>query len=82
MDRFEAGLAALSQVKPELMDVYDWDGAQREKSWNLGVPQKFILSPEKVKQIRQQRDEAMQQAQAQQEQAAIVEKAAPAMMRQ
>ncbi len=82
MDRFEAGLAALSQVKPELMDVYDWDGAQREKSWNLGVPQKFIVSPEKVKQMRQQRQQAMQQAQAQQEQAAIVEKAAPAMMRQ
>lgn len=82
MDRFEAGLAAFVEVRPELMDIYDWDGAQREKSWNLGVPQKFLLSEEKVKQIRQQRQQAIQQAQAQQEQAAIVEKAVPGMMKQ
>lgn len=82
MDRFEAGLAAYAEVKPELMDLYDWDGAQREKAWNLGVPQKFIVSESDVKRARQQRAAAQQQAMQQQEQAAIVEKAAPGMIQQ
>jgi len=82
MDRFEAGLAAYVEVKPELMDLYDWDGANREKSWNLGVPQKFIVSPEKVQQMREQRAQAQQQAQQQQVQADVLTKAAPGMIQQ
>lgn len=82
MDRFEAGLAAYVEVKPELMDLYDWDGANREKSWNLGVPQKFIVSPEKVQQVREQRAQAQQQAQQQQVQADVLTKAAPGMIQQ
>jgi fido (protein-threonine AMPylation protein) len=80
MDRFEAGLAAYAEVKPELMDIYDWDGAQREKSWNLGVPQKFLISETKVKAMRTQRAQQQEQAQAQAQEAEMMTKAAPAMM--
>lgn len=69
MERFEAGLMNLMQVDPTVMDVYNLIDAQREKSWLLGVPQKFIRSAEETTAMAEQRAEAQQaEAQATQEQ--------------
>lgn len=69
MERFEAGLMGLMQVDPTVMDVYDLMGAQREKSWLLGVPQKFIRKQEDTDAMAEQRAQAQQaEAQAAQEQ--------------
>lgn len=66
MDRFEMGLMQLSQVKPDVLDTYDFEMAASEKSWLLGVPQKLMRSDRDIKKIRQARADA---AAAQQEQA-------------
>jgi hypothetical protein len=72
MDRFEIDLLNQSQVKPDLLDIYDFDKAKRDKSWLLGVPQSLLRSDEEVKQIREARAQAQQQAmQAQQQQEAV-----------
>lgn len=64
IDQFEISLANLMQFKPGVADVYDWDEGQREKSYLLGVPQKLMVSPTKVKEIQAAR--AKQQAEQQQ----------------
>lgn len=65
MDRFEVDLISTAQAKPDILDVYDWDEAKKEKSWLLGVPQRLILDSNKVKAIRKTRAEAQAQAQQQ-----------------
>jgi hypothetical protein len=52
MDSFEAGLIAKSEIKPELIDLYDWDAAERKRSELLGVPQALVLDGEKLKKAR------------------------------
>ena len=71
MREFEADLMNAAQVNPELMMVYKWDEAQREKSWLLGVPQKFVKTKdeykadvEAMKEQQQQHQQAMMEAQA------------------
>lgn len=68
MDQFENTLAAEAQVNPNVLDVYDWDNAVRERSKLLGVPQKLILSEDDTKSVRDARIQVQQQ---QQQQAAI-----------
>lgn len=66
MDRFEMDLLSQAQAKPDLLDIYDFDEAKREKSWLLGVKQSLLRTPEKVEEMRLQRAQAQQQAQEQQ----------------
>lgn len=78
MERFEASLMNLSQVDPSVLDVYDMVDAQREKSWLLGVGQRFIRSKEDTDKMAQDRAEAQkaQQEEALQQEAAL-KQAAP-----
>ncbi len=66
MDRFETGLiqkAGLSQEMAGLLDLYDWDEAERKRSKFLGVPESLILTDDKVKDLRKIReDRAAKQA--------------------
>lgn len=70
MDRYEMTLAQTAAFNPEVLDVYNWDDAERERSYLLGVPQKLIPSENEVKQRREARVQAQAaQAQAAQQQA-------------
>lgn len=65
MDRFEAALgnaAALTQ-DTSVMDVYDWDEAQRERGLKIAIPQKLLRDKRAIEQIRGERAQAAQQAQ-------------------
>jgi hypothetical protein len=61
MDRFEMSLMQAGQARPEVMDVYRWDDAQREKGEKLGVPLSLIVTEDELTAIREQQA-AMQQA--------------------
>lgn len=67
----KAALAAVlpvAQVRPEVVDNFDWDGIVRELAAAEGMPARLISDPEIVKAIRDARMQA-QQAAAQQQQA-------------
>lgn len=73
MDRLEAGLMQKGQVKPELMDVYDWEESENLRAQFLGVPGKLMRTDKQKAAIRDERA-AQAQAQAQeQKQAAMTE---------
>ena len=63
MDRFENSLFTAAQVDPRVLDVYDFDSAEKERSWLLGVPQKLIRPDTKIKKIRDDREAAQQRQQ-------------------
>jgi hypothetical protein len=62
MDRLESGIIAKAQIRPEVLDLYDWDQADKLRAQYLGVPGKLMRSEEDVAAIRDQRAEAQQQA--------------------
>lgn len=66
MDRMETGIITKSQTKPELMDIYDWEEADRLRAQYLGVPGKLMRSDDDIKVIRDARAEAAQKAEQQQ----------------
>lgn len=68
MGQFEMILAQEAQVKPEVLDIYDWDGAARKKADLMGIPVSLVKKPELVAAERNQRNQAMQQQQAVQQQ--------------
>jgi len=68
MDRFELALGQEAAVKPEVLDVYDWDEGARRRGEFLGVPRDLLLPRDRVEQIRQARVEAAQQQQQQAQQ--------------
>ncbi len=68
-------LAVLAPLVPSVLDLYDFDEAERQTSLNDGVPADFILKEDDVDKNRQARA-AQQQQQAQMEQAATAAKAA------
>lgn len=65
MDRFEMSLITAAQAKPEVLDVYDWEGAERERSWMLGVPQKLVRTEAQMSKMRKEQAAAQRAAQAQ-----------------
>jgi hypothetical protein len=65
MDRFEVALVQEAQIDPTVVDVYDLDAAARERSVLLGVPQKLLRDAKALKQLRDARLKAQQQAQQQ-----------------
>ena len=48
-------------IRPEIVDILDWDGVTRDVLEQGGVPAKRILSPEEVAKIRQAKAEAAAQ---------------------
>ena len=59
----------LAEVKPEVLDKFDFDKAVEIMADRTGVPPECIVADDIVKQVRQQRAQAQQaQAQAQQHQ--------------
>lgn len=69
----EADLVALAQIKPEVLDQYNWDEAQRSKADLRGVPQKLIPDEKDVQKKREARSKAQQQQQAQEQQQAAMQ---------
>lgn len=69
IDRFVGNLGQVAMIKPEVLDKFDSDRWADEYADMLGIDPNLIIPGEKVAVIRQQRAEAMAQAeQAQQEQ--------------
>lgn len=80
MDRYEQSLGAEAAVKPDIVDVYEWDKAARRRGELLGVPQDLMIESRKVDAARKQRAEAQAAAQqaAQQQEVALAAQAAGA----
>lgn len=72
MQAHEADLMVQAQQKPEILDTYAWDEAQRYKAELRGVPSRFIVPKKDTDAIRDARAEQMAQAQ-QAEQAAMTQ---------
>jgi hypothetical protein len=73
MDRYEMSLAQAMQATQDtsILDVYDWEEAERTRGQLLGVPQKLVRDEKTVAEIRAQR----RQAQAEQQQSAMQQQA-------
>ncbi len=63
IDRYETALGAQAQIAPSVLDVWDADGAARERGHLLGVPARLIRDKRATEQIRAKRQEAEQRAQ-------------------
>ena len=68
MDRIEQGLMLKAQARPDILDVYDWDGAEELRGQYLGVPGKLMRTDKELLAIRKQRADAQAQAQQQEQQ--------------
>jgi hypothetical protein len=75
MDRIEAGLINKSAVKPEILDVYDWDAAEELRGQYLGVPGKLMRTDKQLAGIRKERADAQAKAQEQQQTMAMAQAA-------
>lgn len=62
MDQFEGALIGAANARPEVLDLYDFDGAARYRAMLNGVPEKLLKDERAVKRIREDRA-ARQQAQ-------------------
>lgn len=67
MDRIEQGLMLKAQAKPEILDVYDWEGAEELRGQYLGVPGKLMRTDKELAAIRKQRADAQAAAQQQEQ---------------
>lgn len=76
MDRYELSLGQAAAVRPEVLDNYDWDEAERERADLLGVPRKLKVDVDKRDAMRAQRQQAAQQAQQQQAMVGVMDKVA------
>jgi Bacteriophage head to tail connecting protein len=66
IERLAAMIGRIAAVKPESMDLVDWDEMIREYSDQLGVSQKVMTPKDMVAMLRKQRAQAQQAAQQQQ----------------
>lgn len=69
---------ALIEVKPEILDIPDFDMIARDTAQMAGLPAKYLNSTSKVKTIRQEREQAEQRMQ----EAAIAQQEGEAMQAQ
>jgi len=74
IERFQAGLFAQAEAKPEVLDILDLDESNRETAEMLGVPEKVIRSEDDIAALRERRA-TEQKAQVEEEQDAEVRKA-------
>jgi hypothetical protein len=61
MDRIEQDMIAKAEVMPDVMDLYDWDEAERLKAQFLGVPGKLMIPADDVQAKRQAKAQAQQE---------------------
>jgi hypothetical protein len=66
MDQFETVLVQQSAVKPDVLDVYKFDDADRERGKLLGVPRTLLRTEDEIAELRNARTQAAQQAAQQQ----------------
>ena len=69
LDTFE-NVANVAQLVPDVLDLFDWDGAIKSVAISSGFPPEFIRSKSQVENIREQRAEQLAQAQQQEQQIA------------
>ena len=60
IDRFVAAVSSVSQVKPEVLDVFDADAWAQYYADALGVEPKLLANPQAVQALREQRAQAQQ----------------------
>lgn len=67
MDRFEIAIGTAAQATGDtsIMDVYDWEEAERTRGTLLGVPQKLVRDAKTVAKVRKMRADAQAEQQAQ-----------------
>lgn len=66
MDRFEMAMLQESQVRPDILDLYDFDAAGRKRAELLGVPLDVIREEDDVKALRAEKARGAQEQQAMQ----------------
>ena len=74
MNLFEMWLPVAGQ-KPEILDNMNWDVTFRDSARNGGLPVRWLLEAEQVGEIRQARQQQMEEMQRKQEQMAMAEAA-------
>lgn len=82
INQFNAYLAPFAQIKPEMMDVADFDSQAREMADSLGVPMKTLRTSDDMQALRQARSQQQQAAQAQAQQQNMQTMAADATFKQ
>lgn len=65
MDRYEISLAQAAAVDASVLDVYDWEEAERQRGLLLGVPQKLIRDAKATAKVREAKNQAAKQQQEQ-----------------
>lgn len=78
IERLNANIAQMAQVKPEVLDIIDEDQQVRTLADALGVPQATVRKSEDVIALRKNRAAAQQQAQQQMQAQALQQKAGEA----
>lgn len=78
IERFSAGAANMAQANPDILDNIDFDAATRLYGQGLGVPAAVLRSADDLQAYREQKAQAIQQAQQQQQQMALQQKAGEA----
>ncbi len=73
MDRIEQGLMQKAEMRPETLDVYDWDAAEELRGQYLGVPGQLMRTDKELVAIRKQRSDAQAQQQQQEQQAQMMQ---------
>ena len=71
IERLNTDIGALAAVKPEILDIVDFDEQTRTLASALGVPLKLIRDPDQVQALRDQRAQAQAQQQQQAQQQAL-----------
>jgi hypothetical protein len=61
--RWVASLAELGEIKPEVLDIPDWDAISKELGSLEGVPAKLMKSDSQIKKDRKAREEQMARTQ-------------------
>jgi hypothetical protein len=60
MDRVETTILTKAEFIPDLIDIYDWEGADRLRAQYLGAPGKLMRSEDDIAALRRQRAEQQQ----------------------
>lgn len=71
-------IAPITQIRPDVMDNYDWDRIARDVARNDGTPADWIMDEEEVTKMREERAAQQQAAMEQQQQMAQADMAAKA----
>lgn len=59
IDEWVTGVLAQAELRPDVLDVVDWDAVQRLRAERLGVPSEIVLGEADVDEIRDERAQQM-----------------------